>query len=415
MTAWGTLSAQSAPNSGKRLNLYLDCRNCDLDYFQEEIPYVNHVRDLHDADVQVLFSQVKTGGGGERWTLVFLGRGKYDGYRDSLDFSLQVGESNDELRKQTLHYLRLGLVPLLLHSDVAPRLKVEYESATQGSNQTQQAVTDPWRGWIFTNRLGFFANGQETTTSFNWWVGLKAQRVTDKWKIVFTINGSENGNTFTYGDSTIKSYSNRRNTSLKVVGSLGNHWAWMLKTGYYSSSYDNIESDFYFKQGVEYNFFPYSEATHQQLKVSYSIDQAFYRYLQETIFFKTEELLLRGSLLLSSDFTQSWGSGSIFLGFSHYFHDFTKRSFSLGGQLSFHLIKGLSLQVAGNFASIHDQLTLPKTGASYEEVLLQRKELATQYRYFSMVGLSYTFGSIYNSVVNTRFDNDRGMRISVSM
>ena len=61
----------------------------------------------------------------------------------------------------------------------------------------------------------------------------------------------------------------------------------------------------------------------------------------------------------------------------------------------------------GGASLIHDQLGLVKAGATPEEVLLRRKELATQFEYFTMFGLSFTFGSIYNNVVNPRFGNSR--------
>ncbi|MDA0334911.1 MAG: hypothetical protein O2782_07090 [bacterium] len=51
---------------------------------------------------------------------------------------------------------------------------------------------------------------------------------------------------------------------------------------------------------------------------------------------------------------------------------------------------------------INDQLSLAVGGATLEEVLLRRRELATDYKVWSRAGLSYTFGSIYNNVVNTR-------------
>jgi len=44
-------------------------------------------------------------------------------------------------------------------------------------------------------------------------------------------------------------------------------------------------------------------------------------------------------------------------------------------------------------------------GASLEEILLRRRELETSYYYYFSIGLSYTFGSIYNNVVNPRFDD----------
>ncbi len=49
-----------------------------------------------------------------------------------------------------------------------------------------------------------------------------------------------------------------------------------------------------------------------------------------------------------------------------------------------------------------------KGGAPPEQILLKKKELETQYSYYSQVGLTYTFGSIYNNVVNPRFRNGGG-------
>ncbi|MBI5325982.1 MAG: hypothetical protein HZB41_12040, partial [Ignavibacteriae bacterium] len=57
----------------------------------------------------------------------------------------------------------------------------------------------------------------------------------------------------------------------------------------------------------------------------------------------------------------------------------------------------------GGFSMIHDQLYLPKEGATLEEILLRRKALETTYSYFVSFGLSYTFGSVYSNVVNPRF------------
>jgi hypothetical protein len=41
-----------------------------------------------------------------------------------------------------------------------------------------------------------------------------------------------------------------------------------------------------------------------------------------------------------------------------------------------------------------------------DEVLLQQQVLATNYSYYSSISFNYRFGSIYNNVVNTRFQNE---------
>ena len=72
------------------------------------------------------------------------------------------------------------------------------------------------------------------------------------------------------------------------------------------------------------------------------------------------------------------------------------------------IAKGLEFNIGGSASIIHDQLNLVKGEATTEEILLRIKELETSYQYFIFFGISYTFGAIYNNVVNPRFN--QGMR-----
>ena len=54
---------------------------------------------------------------------------------------------------------------------------------------------------------------------------------------------------------------------------------------------------------------------------------------------------------------------------------------------------------------MNDQLYLPRGDASDDEVLTRQRALATAFRLSGAVGLSFTFGSIYNSIVNPRLDD----------
>jgi hypothetical protein len=58
-------------------------------------------------------------------------------------------------------------------------------------------------------------------------------------------------------------------------------------------------------------------------------------------------------------------------------------------------------------------LSLPKGEATFEEVLLRRKQIETGYNYFFSVGFSFTFGSIYTNVVNPRFGSSGHGGISI--
>jgi len=86
-----------------------------------------------------------------------------------------------------------------------------------------------------------------------------------------------------------------------------------------------------------------------------------------------------------------------------YLDDWSQNRVTLFGSLNIRVVKGLQANFFGSYGRLRDQLYLPKEGATDEEVLLRLKQLQTSYRYFASVGLSYTFGSIFNNIVNPRF------------
>ena len=72
------------------------------------------------------------------------------------------------------------------------------------------------------------------------------------------------------------------------------------------------------------------------------------------------------------------------------------------------LFQGFSFNVFGSYSKINDLIGLPKGEASTEEILLRLRQLATHYSYSVNFGISYSFGSIFNSVVNPRYGGGGG-------
>jgi hypothetical protein len=56
-----------------------------------------------------------------------------------------------------------------------------------------------------------------------------------------------------------------------------------------------------------------------------------------------------------------------------------------------------------NASRIRDQLSLPRRSATPEEVLLRLRELQSGYEVSAAFGVTYSFGSLFNNVVNPRF------------
>jgi hypothetical protein len=172
-----------------------------------------------------------------------------------------------------------------------------------------------------------------------------------------------------------------------------------------ASTYRNVSFSICSAPAVEFNLFPYSESTRRQFRLLYRLKYAYVRYIEETIYDRTREYLWSQVLMAALEFNEPWGTAEVSLEGSHYFHDFSKNRLNLRCDLSIRIIKGLRLNLYGGYSRIRDQLNLAKGDASLEEVLLQRRELETNYSLFFSVGLNYSFGSVFSNVVNPRFGN----------
>ena len=89
--------------------------------------------------------------------------------------------------------------------------------------------------------------------------------------------------------------------------------------------------------------------------------------------------------------------------YSSYLHDSGKYSTSVFGDLSFRVVRGLSVNLSASTSLVRDQLYLAREDQTDEEILTEQRQLATDSRYRVSFGFSYTFGSIFNNVVNPRF------------
>jgi len=156
---------------------------------------------------------------------------------------------------------------------------------------------------------------------------------------------------------------------------------------------------------IEYDIFPYSESTRRIFRIYYIFRFGYNNYTDTTQFFKTEETLWLHRIQTSFTTIQKWSSINISARWSNYLHDFSLNNLSLYGSISLKVTKGLSFNLGGSYSFIHDQVSLRKGNASVEDVLLHRQELSTTYSYNFRFGVTYTFGSIYNNVVNPRLNS----------
>lgn len=379
--------------------VFIDCFHCDLDYIKTEIPFVNYVRERKEADVHVLITTLATGSGGQEYTLTFIGQNRFQGQDDIFRYFSHKTDTEEEIRAGLTAILKIGLMAYVNCTPIREKIKVDFQKEVV----TPTIMVDRWKSWVFSLSSGGNFRGEQAHASESLRGSFSANRVTKDMKFNFTASASYQHDRYTYQGQRLESNTKSFSGSGLLVKSLGEHWSAGFFYSISSSTYSNYRLKLNISPAIEYDLFPYSESTRRQLRFLYKLGPTLAKYYQETLYDRMKETLLSQSLAITLDLREKWGSISTSIEGSHYFHDLSKHQVSLFNVISLNLVKGLNAYLFGGASLIHDQLSLPKGGATWEEVILQRKMLATSYNYFVAAGLSYSFGSIFTNVVNPRF------------
>jgi hypothetical protein len=387
--------------------VFLDCPGADIGGLQKGIAFVEWVAAAADAQVVVTLASEPGPAGEPVEILSFRGQKEFLGDDEAIRVPRPPLPMTDDRTAALNQSLKLGLMRYVGKTPVARRVDISLLDKVKPTS-----VADPWNFWVFSLSADGFFMGYETYTSRSVSGSLSANRTTPDWKIRLSAGGSSNKSVYKYEGEEIESASESRSFQGTVVRSLDDHWSVGGYLSVYSSTYGNYDLYARIAPAVEFDLFPYSESTKRQLRFLYMLGFDLVRYDEETIFDKTRENLLSHELRISLELNRKWGTMSVGLEGSNYLHDFRKNRLELEGELSVRLFKGLSFNIDGGGSRIRDQLNLAKGGASFEEVILRRKQLATDYDYYFSVGLSLTFGSVRSNVVNPRFGSG-GTSVSI--
>ena len=367
-------------------------------YIKTEIPYVNYVRDRKQAQVYIMKTTQSTASGGTEHTISLMGQMEFAGEDDTLTYVSTRTDTEDIIREGIVRKLKVGLFPYVAKTPLVDQISIRYMRKADPTD-----VVDKWNNWVFSVSLHSFFTGQKYMNDIMLSGSVSVRRITPDIKIRLSASAHYDENNYKFDDYTISSIRRSQNASGLIVKSLGEHWSVGMRTNASSSLYGNNKLLVELSPALEFNIFPYSESTRREFRLLYTLGGSYTRYHEVTIFDKLNETLVQEIVSATFEMKEKWGSVTMSLRGSHYFHDYSKNNFGVVVGLNLRLFEGLSLNLHANYSRIHDQLSLPMGGATQEEVLLHQKQLATQYSYFGSVGFSYTFGSIYSNVVNPRF------------
>ncbi len=392
------------PDAPHLLRLSLDCQaiGCDLDFLRTDLDWVEYVRDQHDADVHVLVTSQGTGSGGAEVLLSFHGKGMFEALTDEVRYSLPEGSSPDEQREALSRVLQIGLSRYLLHTPLGA-LAGRFSFQRVPGNKPTVAHHDPWNYWVFRIGLNAAFSGESRSSSVSGSANLHASRTTAEWKIRLDLSGDSNRNRYEFQDgTTFLARAHSYYGGGLLVRSVGDHLSLGGTADASSLSRRNLDFSMRIAPRVEYDVFPYDQYSRRRLVASYSIGVDRYVYADTTIYNRIQETRLDQQLALTYATTQPWGSAGIGVNGFHYLSQVGQNHLSISSDLSLRVTRGLRVSYAFWYSRVRDQLTLPKGDATDAEILLALRQLATTYTYGSFLSVSYTFGSLFNSVVNPR-------------
>lgn len=404
-----TSDAFSQSKTNDNLRVFLDCQSyCDKDYIKREITFIDYVNDRFQSNIYILINSQTTGSGGREYILQFAGQDMFKGMNDTLSYIRQATATDDEDRKLAVQTLKLGLVKYLARTAKAKDLQITFVSDTSNKENNSIAQKDPWNLWVINLRLNGYLNGDKNYSQNSFSTGVSASRVSEKHKTTTNVNYNRNKNRYGVGVDEFKFTNEMYSASNTTVWSLGDH----LSAGAYLSAqrsdFGNYDALVSVSPAVEYNLFPYKESTNHYFGFTYKAGFQYLNYKEETIFLQMEELRFQENISFDISFNQKWGQISGSASFGHYFHDLSKNNLSFSAYTDLRLYKGLSLNFNGYYAFQRDQLNIVKGNITNEDLLTRRRQLDSNYSFYTSFGIRYRFGSLFNNVVNPRFEGGGG-------
>ncbi|TJY38026.1 hypothetical protein [Pontimicrobium aquaticum] len=400
-------NSQETPQNDQTedLKIYLDCRFCDNTFLKQNLGNVQFVRDQAQGDVHLFFLAQGTGSGGRRYDVDFIGKNDFESINYKLSFTTDSNMTGDDVRKRILEKIKLGLVRFWIEKGTLDGISVSAPTPkVEEAEKTKTEVEDPWNSWFFRLGANGWFNGQETNNSSNINLNISARRVTEKNKFFMRIGFNENKSTFSYNGDDIVSINSGKSLYVNDVLSINDHWSYGFFGGLGTSTFGNYALYWNFKPALEYNFFKYNESANKQLVLSYSNGIRYNDYTERTVFLKNSEYLWEHSISLGGSVRQEWGDVNGEISFDQYLHDTTLNSLNFNLRTNIRLFKGFNFNIGGGYSITRNQINISSGGASLEDILLRQQQLQSGYNYFFNVGISYSFGSIYNTVVNPRFN-----------
>ena len=392
-----SISAFSQNNS---IKLFLKC-SCDSNYIRDQINYIDYVRDQEDANI-ILEIYGDPNGNRGKYSIYFIGKNNFIGMDDKLSFESHPKMTNDEIRSGLKDKIQRGILKYLVKTTDINDLNISITKLDNNISDSDSLIVDKWKNWIFEiSASGYYE--KESSRKVNDFNGrFEINRYTEDWRIETTLRFFKRIEEFLSETNNFKSSRVYKGAYGKIVRSISDHWSTGIFYGLSEDSYENIKFSNNFSPAIEYSIFPYKEVVRREMVLEYKIGYRKNNYQSKTIYGKNDEFLGIHSFAFKTRYRQNWGDIYSRFSFFTYLHDNSKNRLTFDNYLNIRIFEGFSLRLGAEIRFIRDQINLAAGQASIEDLLLQQRSIATDFYNEFRLGLTYTFGSAFNNIINTR-------------
>lgn len=381
-----------------KLTAFLKC-NCDSRFIQQNTLFLDYVRDQKLADIEVFAFDISNGSGGTQYTFNFTSKESIGSKENSLSVYLDPNLTYNEKRNKLLKIYKLGLSYMLQNTIYQDQIEVNYTPQEQESKKVQ---SDPWNNWVFEISGAFDFEDEKSINEKEYRLDFEIDRVTEMWRVRSDFGFQNSVKSFLGENESYNSMRERSYFSASLVRSISSHFSTGIFGNFLKDTFLNLDSYLNFSPALEYNIFPYDEVLNREITLAYKLGYSKYDYIEETIYELLNQNLFTQSLTLNLRIRKNWGTLSSYWVTSQFLNGENQHRFTANNYVDLRIMQGLSLRISGRFQLIRDQINLPKGEVSIEDLLLRQRQIATNFQNRISLGLSYTFGSIFNNIVNTR-------------
>ncbi|MEK9603198.1 MAG: hypothetical protein VW127_02100 [Flavobacteriaceae bacterium] len=381
-----------------KIKVFLNCR-CDDDFIKQNTLFFDYVRDRTLSDIEVFVFEISNASGGKNYSFEYKGKNKFQNKENEVSTDISQNLTFIEARDQLLKTYKMGMVYFLQNTSFQNQLEVNFNDQ---KDKLDEPPKDQWKNWVFEVTGSFNFENERSIKEEEYNLGFEVDRVTEIWRVRSDFGMRRSVKFFSGDEENFNSERKRTFFSGSIVRSLSDHFSTGVFGYYLNDTYRNYKSYLNFSPALEYNFIPYSEVLTKELTLAYKLGYNLYQYFEETIYGFTNQKMFNQSLTLNLRFRETWGSIYSYLVASQFLNQPNQNRLTLNNNINLRILRGLSLRISGNFQLIRDQINLSKGEASIEDLLLRQRQISTNFQNRISLGLSYTFGSIYNNIVNTR-------------